>query len=179
MMKKLSFSLILLGLILSACAPTQTETPASVEGEAFELYLVADPQMSGGDLQRYALDDLPLAEDPIITTDDLHSYLWDVHAVNLTEEAYKKLLVIFSQGLPMSGLPFVIVSNGERIYAGAFWTPASSLSFDGVTILQPFDPSGQPLLISLGYPTSDFYTGDDPRNDSRLETALENAGLMK
>jgi len=78
----------------------------------------------------------------------------------------------------MSGVPFVIMAHEERIYAGAFWSPASSLSFDGVIIMQPFDPSGQPLLISLGYPSNDFFTGEDPRDDPRLRSALEGSDLL-
>ncbi len=85
--------------------------------------------------------------------------------LNLTEEAYLKVVVSFSQGLPLDGLPFVIVSNNQRIYAGAFMSLASSLIFDGVVIQQPFDPAIQPLFITLGYPTAEFFTGEDPRVD--------------
>jgi hypothetical protein len=180
MKKSLLFSMILVTLILGACTQpaAEVEEPASEGDEAFELYLVADSQMGGADMQRYELKDLPLAEEPIITTEDIDNYLWDIHAINLNEEAYKKIFAIFSQGMPMSGVPFVILAKGERIYAGAFWSMASSLPFDGVTILQPFDPAGSPLIISLGYPTQEFYTGQDPRSDERLRSALEEAGLL-
>jgi len=78
----------------------------------------------------------------------------------------------------MSGVPFVIVSHGQRIYAGAFWSPASSLSFDGVVILQPADPTAGTLFIVLGYPGGDFFTGEDPRDDPRLREALDIAGVL-
>lgn len=185
MKKSLLFAMILAALILAtlalgACTPPapETEEPANQKDEAFELYLVADSQMGGADMQRYELNDLPLAEEPIITTEDIDNYLWDIHAINLNEEAYKKIYAIFSQGMPMSGVPFVILAKGERIYAGAFWSMASSLPFDGVIILQPFDPAGSPLIISLGYPTQEFYTGEDPRSDDRLKLALEEADLL-
>ena len=173
-------TLTLMTLVLAACTQPSPDAapPVSDEEEAFELYLVADSQMGGADLKRYELGDLPLAEEPIITTGDIDSYLWDIHAINLNEEAYKKIFAIFSQGMPMSGVPFVIRAKGERIYAGAFWSMASSLPFDGVTILQPFDPAGSPLIISLGYPTQEFYTGQDPRSDERLRSALEEADLL-
>jgi len=181
MIKKLFFGLVLIIFILSACAPTQDETeePTQEPSGAFELFLVASPQMSGADLDNYDLDELPLAEEPILSTEDIVNYLWDEHMINVSEEAYKKLLAIFSQGIPMSGVPFVIVSNDVRIYAGAFWSPASSLPFDGVMIRQPFDPAGAPLIISLGYPTSEFFTGEDPRSDQRLKQALQEAGLIQ
>ncbi len=177
MRRKFLVIISLVVILLTACQAAPTEAPPR-EGEAFELYLVADDQMAGPDLNNFELAELPLAEEPIIRTADIDNYLWDVHAINLSPEAYKVLLAAFSGGMPMSGVPFVILAHGERIYAGAFWSPASSLSFDGVVIMQPFDPSGQPLLISLGYPTQDFFTGEDPRADPRLKRALEGADLL-
>jgi len=177
MIKKLLILLSLSVILLTACQAQPTEAPPQ-EGEAFELYLVADEQMAGPDLNNYELSELPLAEEPIINTEDIENYLWDVHAINLTPEAYEQILAIFSGGMPMSGVPFVIMAHEERIYAGAFWSPASSLSFDGVAIMQPFDPSGQPLLISLGYPNEEVFTGEDPRENPRLKNALEGAGLL-
>lgn len=177
MVKKSLLVLSIMMFFLAACQAAPTQAPAQ-DGEAFELYLVADEQMAGPDLKNFELSELPLAEEPIISTDDIDNYLWDVHAINLMPEAYKRIQVSFAGGMPMSGVPFVILSRGERLYAGAFWTPASSLSFDGVIIMQPFDPSGQPLLISLGYPTEEFFTGEDPRDDPRLFQALEQEGLL-
>lgn len=201
MIKKIWITLIILIVVLSACQtpaeedqiikqePSIEEQAADqepsveeqipLEGEAFELYLVADPQITGGDLKNYELVDLPLAEIPIIKTEDLVNYDWEFHTFDLTEAAYQKLLIIFAQGLPTSGLPFVIVSHEQRIYAGAFWTPLSSMSFDGVTILQPMDPAGQTMFITLGYPGEDAFTGEDPRGDPRLEQALEAAGVLR
>ena len=176
-MKKVMLTLIISTLILVACqAPT--ETPPPEESETFELYLVASSQIAPADLYRYELDELRLAEAPLLVTEDFESYDWEQHSFFLTEAAYARLIAAFSGGLPMSGLPFVIVSNGERIYAGAFWTPASSLSFDGVVILQPLDPAGSIMFIRLGYPTPDAFTGEDPRSDPRLKEALEEAGVL-
>jgi hypothetical protein len=180
---KKGFLMVMLAAVFLCGCQTSSGTEAvsgSDETEkAFELYLVADEQLSGPDLKNYALSDLPLAEDPILTSDDLVSYMPEYHAMNLTEEAYQKMLAIFSMGIPLSGVPFVIVSKGERIYAGAFWTSLSSLSVDAVVIMQPMDPAGAALMISLGYPDASVYTGEDPRNDPRLINALEEAGLIE
>ena len=177
MLKRTLILIAIAVTLLAACQAEPTLAPP-LEGEAFELYLVANEQLAGPDIKNYELSELPLAEEPIITTDDIENYLWDAHAINLKPESYKQILDIFSGGMPMSGVPFVVLSNNERIYAGAFWSPASSLSFDGVAIMQPFDPSGQPLLISLGYPGDDFFTGEDPRDDPRLLNALQQAELL-
>ncbi len=179
MLKKIFLAAILLVLTLSACGSPFDDNEPMLGGEPFELYLVADPQITGTQLQNYDLDELPLAEDPLIATDELVNYVWEFHAFDLTQDAYQKLIIAFSRGLPASGLPFVIVAYGERIFAGAFWSPISSVSYDGVTIIQPFDPSSQPLLITLGYPDASYFEGEDPRNDPRLESALDDAGVLR
>lgn len=178
MTRKLLLFLTLSLFVLSACEPQTTPAPTEMAGEAFELYLVAEAQMAGADLQNYELGELPLAEDPLLTTEDIAQYNWENHTIDLTTPAYNLLLAVFSRGMPMSGVPFVIVSHGQRIYAGAFWTPASSLSFDGVVILQPVDPAAGTLFINLGYPGRSAFTGEDPRDDPRLREALDNAGVL-
>lgn len=177
MIKKSSFLLIIIIFFLSSCQTKILQTPLP-EGEAFELFLIADSQMSGGDIQKYELSELPLAEEPLIVTEDIARYNWDAHSFDLTDEAYQKVLSGLSGSIRMSGMPFVIISNGERLYAGAFWSLASSLSYDGVVILQPVDPARSPLFIKLGYPTCDFFTGEDPRSNPLLKQALENVGLL-
>jgi hypothetical protein len=180
MIKKITLMLILVLFALSACQkPVEEEVDAPLEGEPFALYLLADPQITGPDIKYYDLDQLPLAEMPIISTENLVSYDWDNHGLNLTQNAYLQLLAILSGGMPSSGVPFVIMVYEQPIYAGAFWTLLSSLSFDGVTILQPSDPAGQTLYITLGYPSADNFTGEDPRGNPRLQQALEDAGILR
>ena len=177
--KKLFPLLILLIVILSACGGTVVEEePFVLEGEAFELYLIVDQTISGGNLHDYDLEDLPLHDTPFLSTKDVVSYMWGNHAINLTEEAYLKVVVNFSAGLPLDGLPFVIVSNNQRIYAGVFMSLVSSLIYDGVVILQPFDPAIQPLFFKLGYPTEEFFTGEDPRGSTILRQSLEAVELI-
>jgi len=179
MIKRFCLVLTLSLVILSACQSPDGDNETMLGGEPFELYLVADAQMTGADLEKYALDDLPLAESPLITSEDLVSYHWERHAFDLTEAAYERMLVIFAGGLPIDGVPFVVVSYGERIYAGAFWTWLSSLSFDGVVILQPFDPAAGTFFINLGYPNADYFSMEDPRSDPRLEKAFKDAGFIE
>ncbi len=179
MKKRFLLEIVLIGLILAGCRSTGTGMTDSLSGEAFELYLVADKQMAGTDLKNHDIADLPLADAPLIKTNDIISYNWENHYINLTQEAYADVITIFSQGVPLDGVPFVIVSRGDRIYAGSFWTPLSSLSFDGVIIPQPMDPTNAPLFIMLGYPSPDYFTGEDPRNNSQLQQALQEAGVLE
>ena len=87
---------------------------------------------------------------------------------------------LLEEGLQVAGIPFVIVSRGERIYAGAFWSMLSSQSFDGVVIMDPvFLTESNTIQITLGYPGSDFFTSTDPRANAQLMDALDEAGVLK
>ena len=79
----------------------------------------------------------------------------------------------------MRGKSFVVCVNREPIYWGAFWTPISSVSFDGITIWKPLN-SQEPEVIKLelGYPSPAFYEGEDPRNNAEVMESLEQAGKL-
>ncbi|MBG0770204.1 MAG: hypothetical protein H0S82_00765 [Anaerolineaceae bacterium] len=167
---------LILGIGLVACAGQ----PAEIRGEAFELYLLADDQAHGMDIIDTPLEDLELAETPLLTTADLISYERSTHTLELTDAGFQKVTDLLEAGFQVAGIPFVVVSGGERIYAGAFWTPLSSQSFDGVVIMDPaFQSDDNTIQITVGYPGSGFFTGADPREDSRLLAALDAAGVLK
>jgi hypothetical protein len=53
------------------------------------------------------------------------------------------------------------------------------MSFDGVTIWKPFSSDGQHIItLELGYPSSSFYGGEDPRNNTEILKSLEQAGKL-
>ena len=66
------------------------------------------------------------------------------------------------------GLPFVVVSQGVRMYVGAFVTLVSSYlpSCPMITV---------ELIESTGFTIESPPTGSDPRNDPRLLQALAEA----
>jgi uncharacterized lipoprotein NlpE involved in copper resistance len=179
MVKKSVLALIVILILLCGCQRQEEAEPAALEGEPFAIYLVGDSQITSPDLKNYALDKIPLNAVPILKTDDLVSYDWEHHGINLTEQAYARLIALFYSGLPSAGVPFVVVAYQEPIFAGGFWSPLSTLSFDGVVILQPFDPAGQTLYIQLGFPDESVFTGADPRDNPRLQQALQDAGLIR
>jgi LysM repeat protein len=143
----------------------------SIPGEQakreFAIYLVEQ------DISQLDLSKLQLDGPPILTLDDIVSYNWETHAMTLTATAYERLARLQVPVAP--GLPFVVYAGGEPIYRGAFWTLASSATFDGIVITAP-PAVGEPLCIQLGYPSTEFYTGADLRADPRIFQALEAAG---
>lgn len=178
MLKKILIIFVFVVIFLSACEPQTQEMDDSRKGEAFELYLLADEWLLGGDLREYELKDLTLAEGPLISTEDILEYAWKDHRITLREDPYQKIMEEFYGDIPLAGRPFVILSYDESIYAGAFWSMLSSMSFDGVTIIDPMYSDEHQIHITLGYPTEAFFSGEDPRFDPRIKQALEEAGLL-
>jgi hypothetical protein len=165
MLKKLSLLLVILcGLVISGCRP--------VKGDGFAIYLLAR-DLPPAELSQMDIDRLILQSKPVISGDDILSYDKTDHTLELTQAAYARVQALFPTSVKVSGLPFVVCVGKERIYMGAFWTPISSLSYDGVVIMQPVGAEGTTIQLSLGYPGPDFFTGYDPRADPRIMSALE------
>ena len=169
-MKKLCLFLALMATLLGlGCQARPADT--------FALYLLAG-DIAATEAQGLNLEALELERKPLITSADLLSYDWQTHTLELTSNAYAQIQQIFPTPVQVNGIPFVTCVGDERIYMGGFWTPASSLSFDGVVIMQPLDPAGTRIQISWGYPGSAVFSDADPRADERILSALEQAGKL-
>lgn len=170
-LKKTSLLLItVLVLLFSACQPAKNNN--------FAIYLLAQ-DIPTAELSQGDINQLILKGEPIISSDDIISYDATNHAMELTQAAYTRVRQTFPMPVKVDGIPFVVCVGKERIYIGAFWTPVSSLSYDGVVIMQPFETKSTTVQIALGYPVSDVFTGHDPRADSRIIKALEQDAKLK
>ena len=152
-------------LISSGCSSS------NIEG--FAIYLTREnipPE------QMPALSHVDIAEQPVIATNDIVSYNATTHEITLTTDAFKR---ISGLEVPVRGRSFVVCIDRSPIYWGAFWTPISSISFDGITIWKPLG-SQEAKIIKLepGYPSSSFYRGADPRNNPAVMESLERAGKL-
>jgi hypothetical protein len=160
-------ALIVVGtiLILSGCA--------TAKGDGFAIYLTkADIPPA----QMEALSHVDIAEQPIISMEDIITYNAQTHELKLTESAFERISQL---EVSLGGKSFVVCVDRGPIYWGAFWSMLSSVSFDGVTILTPFileEPYS--ITIELGYPSSSFYGGEDPRNNPEVMSALDEAGKL-
>lgn len=158
--------------------PSPTPAPTPAESEEFAIYLLAG-DIPATELSAQELSALQLQEEPIVSAEDVFAYSRKSHELELTAEAYGRIRELFALPVRVQGIPFVVVVGTERIYAGAFMTPASSISFDGVVILEPFEADRHVITIGLGYPTPEAFTGDDPRSDPRVFESLEALGKLK
>ncbi len=170
MVKKTGLFVILLALILVGCTPSKAGS--------FSIYLLAN-EVPATELSTVDLTELELQKEPILSMDDIVAYSKDTHEIEVTAEAYERIQRLYSLPVEVRGMPFVVCVGRDPVYAGAFWTPLSSLSFDGVVIMQPFDTDRRVIKIELGYPGWEAFTGKDPRSDQRIMRSLEAAGKLK
>jgi hypothetical protein len=141
--------------------------------EGFAIYLTK------GDIppaQMPVLSHVDLAEQPIIAMNDIVTYNSSTHEITLMANAFDR---ISSLEVPVRGKSCMVCVDRKPIYWGAFWTPISSISFDGVTIWKPLSSQGPKVIkLELGYPSPSFYRGEDPRNNAEAMESLEQAGKL-
>lgn len=142
-------------------------------GEGFAIYLTKNDIPPS---QMEMLSHVDIADEPVISADDILSYNAATHEMLLTEEAMSRLAEL---QVPVQGRSFLACVDRAPVYWGAFWVLYSSLSFDGVTIWKPLGVQDSAVVaIRLGYPGSPFYRGEDPRDDPLVMAALERAGKL-
>ncbi len=156
-------------------SPTLPLENASAE---FAIYRVTE-KVSAEDMIESDVVDLRLDDTPFIAADEIMAYTWETHELILTGAAYRRLSKLEGLALQDPGLPFVACVGDEPIYGGMLWTSLSSASFGGILI--DLYPAAQecPLSIQAGYPSPDWFTGEDLRADPRIHEALEAAGKLQ
>jgi len=164
-------------LVSSICATSEgegkSEDEVEVESGGFAIYLTKQ------DIPPAQMEDLShvdIAERPIITISDIITYDAQEHELRLTASAFERISQL---DVPTGGKSFIVCVDNAPIYWGAFWVLWSSLSFDGVTIWKPLSLE-EPYVIrlKLGYPSSELYTGEDPRSNPVVIESLEQAGKL-
>ena len=113
----------------------------------------------------------------LIAADRIVSYDWPTHTLTLAPGERAKLVAEFHKNTQLvRGIPFTINVGGKPIYAGKITSLLSSLSLSTPTIVidqKIVEPklSDDQLRIQLGYPTRQFFQGEDPRGNPQLRTA--------
>jgi hypothetical protein len=159
--------MVLAGVLpgLSGCSKTAHE--------GFAIYLVK------GDVppsQMQALSHVDIIGNPVIGIKDIITYNAQTHEIKLSGSAFDRITQL---DVPVRGRSFVVCIDKSPIYWGAFWTPISSMSFDGVTIWKPFNSQVAKIVtLELGYPAQSFYGGEDPRNNPVVIKSLERSGKL-
>ncbi len=150
-----------------------TGSCTTARGEGFAIYLTKEDIPPA---QMPALSHIDIAEQPIVGIKDVLSYNAQTHELKLTSDAFQRIAQL---DVPVEGKSFMVCIDKKLIYFGAFWTPISSISFDGVTIWKPLTlDEPQIVTLELGYPSSSFYGGEDPRNNPEVIRSFEQGGKL-
>lgn len=160
-------------LILAACKPAAPKGDCGPGALAF--YLTAETR-HGADMPRTGLEKVELSAEPIIAPDEILSYSVQTFELRLAPAAMQRLAAL---KVPTNGIGFVACSQGKPVFSGAFWTPISSLSYDGIAMMVPLDASWPAVRLDPGYPGGMSALRDDPRSDPNLLKALEDAGKLR
>jgi len=161
--------ILVLGILVSSICVT-SEGEGNDEG--FAIYLTKKDIPPA---QMEALSHVNLADQPIISVEDVITYNAQTHEIKLTDEAFERISEL---EVPVEGKSFMVCVDKRPVYWGAFWVIWSSMSFNGVTIwLPPILEEPHVIRLELGYPCS-FYTGEDPRSNPVVIESLEQAGKL-
>ena len=160
----------MLAFLLAGCATAPSQPPGDVA-----IYMPRE-EMSGRDILAADLGTLPLQPEPVIAAAEIVSYSASSHDLTLTPAAIARLAGF---DVPVQGRGFVLCRGSRPLFAGAFWTSISSLSFDGLTINVPFERHETSLHLYSGYPMRDDPLPNDPRDDPRLLEAFRQAGKLR
>ena len=163
---------IKLGLV-AVCVLLMSVGCSAPDREGFAIYLTK------GDIppaQMPALSHVDIAGQPVISLNDIVAYDAGTHEITLTAQAFDR---ISNLDVPVRGRSFVVCVDRNPVYWGAFWTPVSSISFDGITIWKPLGTrDGNIIKLETGYPSPAFHSGEDPRDNPEVMESLAGAGKL-
>jgi len=120
----------------------------------------------------------------LIAGEKVRSYDWSTHTMTLAPTVRSQLAELLRKGKRLAlGVPFAVTVSGNVVYKGILIGSESSRSVSTPVILVdpvPFDPKlhEDQLRIQLGYPTTEFFKGKDPRPDKRIQDALKASGKL-
>ncbi|MFC2138161.1 hypothetical protein ACFLTE_08310 [Bacteroidota bacterium] len=142
-------------------------------GEGFNFYLVKEfPNDTSGFYFKTPINGLELEQEPFIAYEEILIYDTSNHILTMSIN-----YDIIKSRIEDSYKQFVTILNDERQYSGLIIPLTSSRIFNTITIIEPyyeFDSlKSNQIKISLGYPTEDFFDGEDLRLNEDIINRLK------
>lgn len=169
---------VLMFCICLSCSNNKSTTEPEDSNDIFALYIVEDTIYGNSE---FGLDTLRLSKQPILSSSDITSYSWSKHQITYSEDVYKRLIG-FTDLWKKS---FIVIAEGKRIYRGLFQSHLdSNASQNPVIFLYPREPDMKHILPPAIYIRRSYFDGEgletepDPRSDTRIYNALEEAGIL-
>ncbi len=120
------------------------------------------------------------AEGRVILTDkQIATYEWATHTMTLEPRVILTVRDEDERNL-VCGIPFSVVADSVSCYKGKVTTSFSSFSQSCPVIdRDPIDGKEGLVRIQLGYPSRDYFRGEDPRGDDRVRKSLLSLGKLR
>ena len=163
--------IMFLFVILIGCKE-ETTSSNNQTGE-LSIFLLKDDTLTTSQAKEKPLSTLIVNDQPVISINDIVSYGWTEHSIELTNEGTEKFKSVESKVKSTFGLPFIVVANNEKIYLGNIYPYYSSY-------IHPDIPSiGVAPFMSLKIERAPDQKIEDKRSDGRIYAALEKRNKLK
>jgi len=121
------FILLFAGLLLACQSTNKRKSVEPTPQKGVAIYLIETPIDLYKDATALDNATVSLAEEPFINYDQIVSYSQNSYILSLKEESVEHLQEI-SKNLPLQGIPFALIVEGNVVYYGLFWNPISSFT---------------------------------------------------
>jgi hypothetical protein len=151
-------------------------------GSVGELLSITSAAYAGDAMKQF--DIRTVDGEILIATDQILAYEWASHKLTLKPGVRKKLYEKL-KGVLATGQTFVVAVGGKKVYEGTWKSVISSSSCATAVIVldegvyEPKLLGEDQIRINLGYPSPNFFKGEDPRGNPLIKAALKASGKLK
>jgi len=168
-----TLALVSLSMLIFACSEPK------VVNYPFEIYFLADSDISEHEAFEVDINTLVLSEEPWVSSSDIEFYDYSSHCIYLKEDKshfFENYDGGFYQFTPvLSKKPFVVVSEETRVYVGALHSGLLSLAPAG-PYMDEMDVGGYPADVM--HISRAWGNDEDLRSDPDIKNTLIGQGLF-
>ena len=173
MKKIIFFSVLIISLFSFSCSD---DIINNNDGEGLNFFLLKDSTLTTNEIMSLNLNDLTLAEKPILSYKDLIYYNWPDHSFEIGLAKASEIKSYCENNISVRGIPFVVTVDKERIYLGSFWVGYSSLAPVFPYLEATYFTNQTPTILTIKKSWRD--SEPDSRNDQRIYNSLKEYGLI-